>query len=411
MKLIINKACDLSSISVLPPPRRTGGLNSSQGASQLRSLSQQSFSQGMSQTQLSQFDESYFSDQRHGSNDNSSKTAPPFPSTTSCVRDESQMQLSRVVAPNVAPRWNSSSARDNRCDSGQISEEIDQRLRHLESTLSKKLEAVQDEFMHLRRTLKELLVETDGIRQKMSTSDSSQQQILKAEENIKAFIAESIKNIPAELTKNSNITKLNEISSQISAIPEQIQANFSKLHKEIIRLFSRETEVIIGNINSFSSRQWNPIQASINQAVNDSNPLVQDFMPVTKPLAANPIGPTPNPSVIKIEEAKQKLLQTKPASIRQTPRPQRENNSVRQKQNNFINLDSDEEKDKSAPAPLVLKNETDNKESFWMKEDMDDSARILREARKRKRRQMRNFSRHDAQPRFIPTHQLAFDIV
>ncbi|KAJ1693749.1 hypothetical protein LUZ63_010447 [Rhynchospora breviuscula] len=406
MKLRINKACDLSSISVLPP-RRTGGLNSSQGASQLRSLSQQSFSQGMSQTQLSQFDESLISDQRLGSNDSSSKIAPPFPSTTSCVRDESQMQLSRV-APNVAPRWNPSSARDNRC---QISEEIDQRLRHLENTFSRNLGTVQDEVIQLRGTLKELLHETDGIRQKMSTSDSSLQQILKAEENIKAFIAESIKNIPAELTKNSNITKLNEISSQISAIPEQIQANFSKLHKEIIRLFSRETEVIIGNINSLSSRQRNPIQASVNQAVDDSNPLVQDFLPVTKPLATNPIGPTPNPAVIKIEEAKQKLLQIKPTSIRQTSRPQRDDNSVRQKQNNFINLDSDEEKDKSAPAPLVLKNETDNKESFWMKEDMDDSSRILREARKRKRRQMRNFSRHDAQPRFIPTHQLAFDIV
>ncbi|KAJ3689825.1 hypothetical protein LUZ61_018989 [Rhynchospora tenuis] len=406
MKLRINKACDLSSISVLPP-RRTGGLNSSQGASQLRSLSQQSFSQGMSQTQLSQYDESLISDQRLGSNDSSSKIAPPFPSTTSCARDESQMQLSRV-APNVVPRWNSSSARDNR---SQISEEIDQRLQHLENKLSRKLEAVQDDFIQLKGTLKELLLETDGIRQKTFNSDSSLQQILKAEENVKSFIAESIKNIPAELTKNSNITKLNEISSQISAIPEQIQANFSKLHKEIIRLFSRETEVIIGNINSFSSRQRNPIQASINQAVDGSNPLVQDFMPVTKPLATNPIGPTPNPAVIKIEEAKLKILQTKPTSIHQTSRPQREDNSVRQKQNNFINLDSDEEKDKSAPDPLVLKNETDDKESFWMKEAMDDSSRIIREARKRKRRQMRNFSRHDAQLRFIPSQQLAFDIV
>jgi hypothetical protein len=61
---------------------------------------------------------------------------------------------------------------------------------------------------------------------------------------VKAFFDNSLKNISCELTKNSNSTKLNEISSLISAIPDQILANFSKLHNEIIRLFSRETEVL-----------------------------------------------------------------------------------------------------------------------------------------------------------------------
>nr|XP_010907364.1 protein PAIR1-like isoform X2 [Elaeis guineensis] len=59
MKLNINKACDLSSISVVPPRSKGmssgadgSGLGRSQG-SQLRSQSQQSFSQGPSLSQLS----------------------------------------------------------------------------------------------------------------------------------------------------------------------------------------------------------------------------------------------------------------------------------------------------------------------------------------------------------------------
>jgi hypothetical protein len=39
---------------------------------------------------------------------------------------------------------------------------------------------------------------------------------------------------------------------------------------------------------------------------------------------------------------------------------------------------------------------TDDVENCWMKEAMEDSMRILREARKRKRRQMRNLSKHDS---------------
>ncbi|XP_058088547.1 protein PAIR1-like isoform X1 [Magnolia sinica] len=64
MKLKINKACNLSSISVLPPHSRRGNaippgadtsvFGNSQGSSQFRSHSQQSFSQGMSMSQLSQ---------------------------------------------------------------------------------------------------------------------------------------------------------------------------------------------------------------------------------------------------------------------------------------------------------------------------------------------------------------------
>ncbi|XP_078155485.1 putative recombination initiation defects 3 [Carex rostrata] len=394
MKLRINKACDLSSISVLPP-RRTGSMMSSQGASQRRSQSQQSFSQTTSQSQLSQFDESLICDQRLGSNDSSSKTVPLLPSTSSGIRDESQMQLSRV-APNTVPRWNSSSARDVRC---QASEEIDQRLRHLETLLSRMgmiIDSVQSDVMQISRAVKEVLLETDGIRQKMITTENSLQQILKGEENVKEFFDGSLKNISSELTKNSNSNKLNEISSQISSIPDQILANFSKLHSQIVRLFSRETEIIVSNVKSFSSRHRNPNQSPISRTGDDSS-LVKVVKPVRKLSDTNLVEPISRPPAMNIEADKVKLLQPKPTSIHQNTRPKMEETSVRQKKNNIINLDSDEENDISASAScVILKKETDDKESYWMKEAKEDSLRILREARKRKRRQMRNSVRHDA---------------
>ncbi|KAJ3681909.1 hypothetical protein LUZ60_014482 [Juncus effusus] len=393
MKLRISKVCDLSSISVLPP-RRTGGSSSAgQGASQLRSQSQQSFSQGISQSQLSQasFDENLLTDQRFNSNnDNSSKIVPSLPAASS-TRDES-LPLSRITN-NFVPRWNnpsssSSSVRESRC---QVSEEIEQRLRQLDGTINRMgmiLDSVQSDVLQISRAVKEVSHENDGIRQKMVQSENSLEQVLKGQENIKAVIEESLKGVSDILAKNSNPTKLNEISSVLSVLSDKIQVNFAKLHSEIIRLFSKETQIIVNNMKSFSSREPVPNQTTASRPANDIKPLGKAPVPMIKQLASNPMGNNTRLPVLNKGEEKLKFLQSKLTgnSCTNLP-PQKEPIPVRKTKNNIICLDSDEESDGSSSC-LIMKKETVEKESCWMKEANEDTLRILRKARKRKRKQM-----------------------
>ncbi|XP_058072951.1 putative recombination initiation defects 3 isoform X2 [Magnolia sinica] len=125
MKLKINKACDLSSIFVLPPHSRRGNaippgadtsvFGKSQGSLQFRSHSQQSFTQGMSMSQLSQNsqEEIVTNEHRFGSQDNSLKRISCLAPVT-YTQEDTQMPMSRS-SNNVIRRWSSTSAPDNRC--------------------------------------------------------------------------------------------------------------------------------------------------------------------------------------------------------------------------------------------------------------------------------------------------------
>ncbi|KAG1362637.1 hypothetical protein COCNU_10G008560 [Cocos nucifera] len=248
MKLKINKACDLSSISVLPPRSKGmssgadgSGVGRSQG-SQHRSQSQQSFSQGPSLSQLSQssLEESLMIDQRFGSQekDNSSKRVSFAPNKS--ARGESQLQLSRA-SNNVLRHWNSCSVPDNRC---QISDELEHSIRLMEGSINRLgmvLDSVQGDVMQVNRAVKEVSLEMEGIRQKIFLLDSSVQQMLKREDDIKAFLDESLMSIADKLVKTSSSDKLNEIASAFSAVPEKIEAHLLKL-REVCRIFTNEME-------------------------------------------------------------------------------------------------------------------------------------------------------------------------
>ncbi|KAH7690753.1 hypothetical protein IHE45_02G070600 [Dioscorea alata] len=252
MRLKINKACDLSSISVLPPPSRRpsglgsgsdpSGLGKSQGY-QLRSQSQQSFSQGMSFSQFSQssLEENPASDQRLGSQerDNSSKKSlVPIAS----MREEPPIQLSRA-STNALRRWSSASIPDNR---SLVNEELEHRFQIIEGSLNRLgmiLDSVQSDVMQANRAVKEVSLETEVIRQKISLVENSMQKMLRAEEEIKDFLEGRLKAIPVQMDKESDCSKLNEILSSLSALPQQIQTNLFKLQHEICNVFSKETEV------------------------------------------------------------------------------------------------------------------------------------------------------------------------
>ncbi|XP_039780426.1 protein PAIR1-like isoform X2 [Panicum virgatum] len=275
MKLKINKACDLGSISILPPRRTggsggTGGVGASgssaaalSGSQQQRSqpLSQQSFSQ----SQLSQgsLDENLLSlhlaspahDQRFGLHDDSSKKTPSLPvNSASCVREETQLQLAKIPS-NAVHRWNPSPP-DSRC---QIpNEDVERKFQHLASSVHKMgmvLDSVQNDVMQLNRAMKEASLDSGSIQQKVVVLDNSLQKILKGQDDLKALVESSIKSIADQLSVlNSHSSKLDEISSILSVWPKQIEIDLRQLQSDIFRIFTKEMEGIVRAIRSLNSR-------------------------------------------------------------------------------------------------------------------------------------------------------------
>ncbi|CAN1849729.1 Putative recombination initiation defects 3, partial [Linum perenne] len=184
MKLKINKACDLSSISVLPPHSRR--LSSVQpgtqpSSSQLRSQpTEQSFSQGFSSqhgffSQFSQtfLDDAFLSDQRLNSQgrESSVKKASSVP-PPGFTREESQVPNSRPSV-SLMRKWNRGSAGDGKC---QISDELEHRIGTIETSMNKfgmVMDSVQRDIMQVNKGTKEVLLEVDGIRQKLLALDTS----------------------------------------------------------------------------------------------------------------------------------------------------------------------------------------------------------------------------------------------
>uniref|UniRef100_F6I634 Protein PAIR1 n=1 Tax=Vitis vinifera TaxID=29760 RepID=F6I634_VITVI len=177
----INKACDLSSISVLPPHTRRSSTvpTGPQVSQQLRSQqqSQQSFSQsqhGMfSQFSQNSLDEIVANDQRFGSQEreNSMKRISCL-APVSFTREESQIPISRS-STSLARKWSSASAPDYRC---QIGEDLEHRIGMMETSLTRFgmiLDSIQSDVMQVNKGMKEFLMEMEGLRQKLTVHDSS----------------------------------------------------------------------------------------------------------------------------------------------------------------------------------------------------------------------------------------------
>nr|AAN60485.1 Hypothetical protein [Oryza sativa Japonica Group] len=315
MKLKMNKACDIASISVLPP-RRTGGSSgasasgsvavavASQPRSQPLSQSQQSFSQGASasllhsQSQFSQvsLDDNLLTllpsptrDQRFGLHDDSSKRMSSLPaSSASCAREESQLQLAKLPS-NPVHRWNPSIA-DTRCQ--VTNEDVERKFQHLASSVHKMgmvVDSVQSDVMQLNRAMKEASLDSGSIRQKIAVLESSLQQILKGQDDLKALFGSSTKHNPDQTSVlnslgsklneisstlatlqtqmqarqlqgdqttvlNSNASKSNEISSTLATLQTQMQADIRQLRCDVFRVFTKEMEGVVRAIRSVNSR-------------------------------------------------------------------------------------------------------------------------------------------------------------
>ncbi|OMO78776.1 protein PAIR1-like protein [Corchorus capsularis] len=270
MKLKINKACDLSSISVLPPhSRRSSLLASGPQTSQLRSQpSQQSFSQGISSqhalfSQISQnsLDEVVTADQRFGSQEreNNSKRLSCLP-PTNFTREDSQMPISRS-STNLIRKWNSASASEHRC---QNSEELEHRLSMIETSLNRFgmiLDSVQTDVMQVNKGTKEVLLEMEAVRQKLIAEDNSVQLMNKGQEDIKASLDGGLKAISDQLDKDIYQNKLQQIFLVLSAFPEQMEASLVKLQNELCNTFTNEIKAIACNVKTLN--QKGPVAAAL----------------------------------------------------------------------------------------------------------------------------------------------------
>uniref|UniRef100_A0A6N2MDZ0 Uncharacterized protein n=1 Tax=Salix viminalis TaxID=40686 RepID=A0A6N2MDZ0_SALVM len=251
MKLKINKACDLSSISVLPPQsRRSSSIPAGpQQASQLRSQqSQQSFSQGFSSqhgifSQISQtsLDEALTNDRRFSSQEQENYVKKP-----SCLpvinykREESQLPVSR--SSNLVRKWSAAPVPDHKC---KINEELQHRIGMMETSLTKFgmiLDSVQSDVMQVKKGIKEESLEMEGMRQKLIVLDTSLQLMNKGQEDVKFSLEGSLKSVSEQLSKDRYQDKLQQIFSALSTLPKQTETFLYKLQKELCTTFTKEIQ-------------------------------------------------------------------------------------------------------------------------------------------------------------------------
>ncbi|CAI9101877.1 OLC1v1000021C1 [Oldenlandia corymbosa var. corymbosa] len=271
MKLKINKASDLSSISVLPPQSRrpNGAENSIFGknqasTSQLRSqASQQSLSQGISAHQ------GLFSQLSQNSLDDHIANAPKLNSQereasvlrSSCLapvtypRDESQMQVSRSSA-NLMRKW---STPEHKC---QVSEELEHRLGTMEASLSRMgiiVESLQSDIIQVNKGTRELLLEMQGVRQKMVVHDDFLQLMKKGQEDIKSYLDRSLKALSGKISDKSSSQSISAISSTVSALPQKIETSVLKLQRELEKTFSKEMQTFCRSLKASNKKCATPV--------------------------------------------------------------------------------------------------------------------------------------------------------
>uniref|UniRef100_A0A0E0K7K6 Protein PAIR1 n=1 Tax=Oryza punctata TaxID=4537 RepID=A0A0E0K7K6_ORYPU len=415
MKLKMNKACDIASISVLPP-RRTGGSSGASASVAVavasQPLSQQSFSQGAAASLLhshSQFSQvslddnllpSPTRDQRFGLHDDSSKRMSSLPaSSASCAREESQLQLAKVPS-NPMHRWNPSIA-DTRCQ--VTNEDVERKFQHLASSVNKMgmvVDSVQSDVMQLNRAMKEASLDSGSIRQKIALLESSLQQILKGQDDLKALFESSTKHNPDQTSglnslasklneisstlatlqtqmqarqlqgdqttvRNSNASKSNEISSTLATLQTQMQADIRQLRGDIFRLFTKEMEGVVRAIR-LSAHLVYPAK------VTDLKPKVEQGKVKAapqKPFASSYCRVAPKQEEVAIRKVNPQVPAKKaPVSI-------------------IIESDDDSE---GRASCVILKTETGSKEWKVTKQGTEEGLEILRRARKRRRREMQS---------------------
>ncbi|KAG5565799.1 hypothetical protein RHGRI_001654 [Rhododendron griersonianum] len=402
MKLKINKACDLSSISVLPPHTRrssigpTGPGSSSvfgrSQASQLRSQpSQHSFSQqGVSSqrgmfSQLSQnsLDEVVTNDQRISfqERENPVKKLSCLPPISYSL-EESQMQVSRSSS-NLMRKWNSSSVLDHR---SQTSEELERRIGMMETSLNRFgtiMDSVQSDIMQVNKGTKEALMEIEDVRQKLIANGNLLQVMAKGQEDIKTNLAGGIKSLSDQVSQDTDGEKLKEISSFILTLPEQIDVYLQKMQSELCNKLTQEIQAMVCSLKVPNQNHLTP--AILLEEGISCRSVQQQMQPLKGPeMPPRNCGKTA--LLPKIEVGSWTSVKTEQATFthRGTSKKhkQKRMSPIELEREWRIPIESDEEIDGGFSCLLEGK-ETGN---YSMAEAKEETKRILRKARRRKRK-------------------------
>ncbi|KAH9731949.1 putative recombination initiation defects 3 [Citrus sinensis] len=424
MKLKINKATDLSSISVLPPhARRSFGPQPSQLRSQ-PSQSQQSFSQGPSSqlgmfSQLSQssLDEVLTNEQRVSSQEreNTVKKFSCLP-PGSYTREDSQTPIR--CSTNVVRKWNPASAPDQRC---QVSEELERRLGLMETSLNRigiNLDSVQSDIMQVNRGSKEILLEVEGISQKLIVQDTSLQLMLrychqnKGQEDIKTGLDGGLKSLSDQLGKDIYEDKFKEIFLELSSLPKKIEASLLKLQNELFSFLTEQMKAsqISQNAFKFVNLQRHGHPATFVPSKKPRGRPVSSQKKLRAPkkcvklklltvgfcavkLAVPPEANVPEIQVANVDMGGwtfvKKELATLKKGMASEKRKQKGVSCVGQAKECIITIDSDEDINGGFSC-LINEKETGNKNKL-IHDEKEATERILRKARRRKRNPLNKF--------------------
>ncbi|KAJ6675353.1 RECOMBINATION INITIATION DEFECTS 3-RELATED [Salix viminalis] len=396
MKLKINKACDLSSISVLPPQsRRSSSIPAGpQQASQLRSQqSQQSFSQGFSSqhgifSQISQtsLDEALTNDRRFSSQEQENYVKKP-----SCLpvinykREESQLPVSR--SSNLVRKWSAAPVPDHKC---KINEELQHRIGMMETSLTKFgmiLDSVQSDVMQVKKGIKEESLEMEGMRQKLIVLDTSLQLMNKGQEDVKFSLEGSLKSVSEQLSKDRYQDKLQQIFSALSTLPKQTETFLYKLQKELCTTFTKEIQEMACGLKTPLNQKCPSITILSPKVTSHHVTPERKPEPVKNPALLPKVAGQAK-TVPMVEIGGWKSVKVKQRTFTQAAPPREQKrikvSSDQQEEQSRVIIDSDEEIDGVFSCFLDVK-ETGIRNPI-IGESKEDTARILRKARRQKRK-------------------------
>lgn len=394
MKLNINKACDLSSISVLPPHARrssvgqTGAETSVFGkiqTAQFRSQqSQQSFSQGVSSqpgmfSQFSQnsLDEIATSEQRFDSQEkeNSARRTSCLP-LINHTKEESQLQLPR----NSTNYMHKRSANDSRC---QISEQLEHRIGVMETSLNRLgmiLDSIQSDIIQVKRGIKEMSSGTESLWKKLVAHNEAVQLMSSGQENIKASFEGLSKSMSEELRRNLPQEHLKEISTVVSTLPEKIETCIVKLRDDLKKSLMEEIQAVAHSMKAPSQKF--AVAASQPEVINNPIALLD-----LQYLNAEKHGNEQTPSLPKIEMGSWNSARDKPANRNGINSKQRLNGDlsyVQQETQHKVTVGLEEDSDEGFSC--LLNDQGSGSVKYTMDDSKEDIKRMLRKARRRKRK-------------------------
>ncbi|MCD9642717.1 hypothetical protein HAX54_029625 [Datura stramonium] len=404
MKLKINKASDLSAISVLPPHARRPSVVPSAAessifgksqASQVRSQqqSQQSFSQGFSSqqaiySQLSQssLDDFVPNEQRLGSQEreNLSKRMSCLPHNNH-TREESQLQLSKP-STNYMRKW---SVPENKY---QITEELEHKLGMIETSLSRQgmiLDSIQSDIMQVNRGTKEILMEMESLRPKLVSHDELLQLMNKGREDLKASLEGTFKSMYEELRENNYQENIKDLLSLLRAMPNKLEMCILQLQTDLSKTLAKEIQIIALRPDCHGQKhETAPVDPP--KGINDCSPPREVKFLKNHQAFLFTSGSTMNlrdqktTMLPKIEMGNWTTVKNNQTCMnRKIPiRSHKQSEAFQQERECRVTIESDEDID--AGFSFLL--EENGTGIHPLDDAKEDSARILRKARRRKRK-------------------------